>query len=240
MIHPTMQRIFDATGENSTTEIAKKIQTNPQNVQNWVKRGISKGGAMSVSQAYGLDINWVLTGQGEMSLPPVETSNAQLSNKTFAVWSDGDEPPDGMIPISYLNTVVASMGHGYINDEPNDGLKLWFRQETIASCNVNPEFAKAITVRGESMLPELTEGQVIAIDTSAKRIFDGEIYAFRVGDELKIKYLFKHGDGFKAVSRNDDKLRFPDEYYTTQDIEANNIEIIGQFWWKSETRRVRR
>lgn len=222
------------------TDVAKKVGIT-QATYSELERGLvkSSGKIVEISQVLGVDANWLATGQGEMSLP-IETSNAQLSNKTFAVWSDGDEPPDGMIPISYLNTVVASMGHGYINDEPNDGLKLWFRQETITSCNVNPEFAKAITVRGESMLPELTEGQVIAIDTSAKRIFDGEIYAFRVGDELKIKYLFKQGDGFKAVSRNDDKLRFPDEYYTAQDIETNNIEIIGQFWWKSETRRVRR
>lgn len=235
-----LQRLFKIAGTTNQSEIARQLKIPNTTLSNWISRGVSKAGALKISQTYGANLDYVLTGQGEMSLPPVETSNAQLSNKTFAVWSDGDEPPDGMIPISYLNTVVASMGHGYINDEPNDGLKLWFRQETIASCNVNPEFAKAITVRGESMLPELTEGQVIAIDTSAKRIFDGEIYAFRVGDELKIKYLFKHGDGFKAVSRNDDKLRFPDEYYTTQDIEANNIEIIGQFWWKSETRRVRR
>ena len=90
------------------------------------------------------------------------------------------------------------------------------------------------------MSPELTDGQVIAIDTSARRIYDGEIYAFSVGDVLKVKYLFRHGDGFKAISRNEDKLRFPDEFYTAQDIENDNIEVLGQFWWKSETRRVRR
>lgn len=90
------------------------------------------------------------------------------------------------------------------------------------------------------MLPELTDGQVIAIDTSATRIFDGEIYAFRKGDEIKVKYLFKTHDGFKAISRNDDKLRYPDEIYTTSNIENENIEILGQFWWKSETRRIKR
>ncbi|ELA08582.1 transcriptional regulator [Moraxella macacae 0408225] len=55
----------------------------------------------------------------------------------------------------------------------------------------------------------LSDGQVIAIDTSARRIFDGEIYAFRKNDEIKVKYLFKTNDGFKAISRNDDKLRYP-------------------------------
>lgn len=167
-------------------------------------------------------------------------SNAQFLDKVIDVWCDGDKAPNDMIPISYLRGIVGSMGNGYINDEPQKELKLWFRKETIEECNVNPKYAKAIVVAGESMLPELTAGQVIAIDTSATRIFDGEIYAFLRGDELKVKYLFKHGDGFKAVSRNDDKLRFPDEIYSAQDIENENIKILGQFWWKSETRKIRR
>ncbi|OOS24244.1 LexA family transcriptional regulator [Moraxella pluranimalium] len=170
----------------------------------------------------------------------VESSNAELSNKAIAVWHDDDTIPDGMIAIGYLHDICGSLGNGYLNEEPTDELQLWFREETLRECNVNPTSAKAFVVRGDSMAPDITDGQTIAVDTSATRIFDGEIYAFRKSGELKVKYLFKHGDGFKAVSRNDDKVRYPDEIYTAKDIEADNIEIIGQFWWKSETKRVRR
>lgn len=171
----------------------------------------------------------------------VETgSNAVFSNKSIAFWSKGDAIPDGMKPIQFLPDIKASLGGGYANHDYHEEEYLWFRTQTLNECNVDSDYARAIYVVGESMSPELTDGQVIAIDTSAKRIYDGEIYAFKIGDELKVKYLFRHGDGFKAVSRNDDKLRFPDEYYTAQDIENNNIEVLGQFWWKSETRRVRR
>lgn len=171
----------------------------------------------------------------------VETgSNAVFSNKSIAFWSKGDAIPDGMKPIQFLPDIKASLGGGYTNHDYHEEEYLWFRTQTLNECNVDSDYARAIHVVGESMSPELADGQVIAIDTSAKRIYDGEIYAFKIGDELKVKYLFRHGDGFKAVSRNDDKLRFPDEYYTAQDIESNNIEVLGQFWWKSETRRVRR
>lgn len=170
----------------------------------------------------------------------VEASNVELSNKGISVWHDDDTIPDGMIAIGYLHDVCGSLGNGYLNEEPDEELQLWFREETLRECNVNPVSAKAFIVRGDSMAPDITDGQTIAIDTSATRIFDGEIYAFRKSGELKVKYLFKHGDGFKAVSRNEDKLRYPDEIYTAKDIEADNIEILGQYWWKSQTKRVRR
>lgn len=166
--------------------------------------------------------------------------NGILSDKQIEVWTDGDTPPDGMIAIDFLPNITASLGHGYINEEFTEKTQLWFSEQTLRKCNVNPKYAQAIHVAGDSMLPELSDGQVIAIDTSATRIFDGEIYAFRKGDEIKVKYLFKTNDGFKAISRNDDKLRYPDEFYTTTDIENENIEILGQFWWKSETRRIKR
>lgn len=170
----------------------------------------------------------------------VEASNVEPSNKGISVWHDDDTIPDGMIAIGYLHDVCGSLGNGYLNEEPDEELQLWFREETLRECNVNPVSAKAFIVRGDSMAPDITDGQTIAIDTSATRIFDGEIYAFRKSGELKVKYLFKHGDGFKAVSRNEDKLRYPDEIYTAKDIEADNIEILGQYWWKSQTKRVRR
>ena len=231
--HETMQRVLDLTGEKPA-DIARKTDNSPQNVNNWIKRGISKKGAVEVAKVYGLSVDWILTGQGEPE------PSATLLNKTIQMWEKGDTPPDGMIAIEFLTDITASLGNGYINDEYGEKSELWFSQDTLNKCNVNPAHAKAIRVAGDSMMPELTDGQVIAIDTSATRIFDGEIYAFKKSGETKVKYLFKLADGFKAVSRNDDKLRYPDEIYTASDIENENIEILGQFWWKSETRRVKR
>ncbi|WP_049237231.1 XRE family transcriptional regulator [Moraxella canis] len=204
-----------------------------------LENGKTKSSRKLVQIANALKVNpdWLATGEGQMTN---EGANIEFSNKAIATWQDGDNIPDGMIAIGYLQDICGSLGNGYVNEEPTVESKLWFREETLRECNVNPISAKAFVARGDSMAPDITDGQTIAVDTSATRIYDGEIYAFRKSGELKVKYLFKHGDGFKAVSRNDDKLRFPDEIYTAQDIEAENIEIIGQFWWKSQTRRVRR
>lgn len=206
------------------------------------REGIAKprdDGMQKLADCLGVSTSYLAFGESS-NIEAVESSNADFSNKTIEVWQDGDIAPEGMIAIDFHPEVCGSLGNGFLNDEPIGETKLWFREETLRECNVNPVFAKAFIARGDSMAPDITDGQTIAVDTSATRIFDGEIYAFLKNGELKIKFLFKHGDGFKAVSRNEDKVRYPDEIYTAQDIKADNIEILGQYWWKSQTRRVRR
>lgn len=67
MTHPTMQRIFDATGK-TPAEIAKSIDVNAQNINNWSNRGISKTGAVAIAKKHNLSVDWILTGQGTMTV----------------------------------------------------------------------------------------------------------------------------------------------------------------------------
>lgn len=171
-------------------------------------------------------------------------SNATLTNKDVSGWEDGDEVPDQVVAIEFYRDVYASAGNGYLNGQVEQPQYIWFRIDSLQENNVNPSAAKVVTVRGDSMSPELTDGQAISVDTSATRIYDGEIYAFLVGDDMKVKILFNWNDegmgGFKAVSRNEDKVRYPDEYYSPERIKNENVSIYGQFWWKSQTKKIRR
>lgn len=223
----------------SWSKAAVNIGLSAQASSKWKKGQIGRETLNKLAKETNVNIGWLVDGHG--SPFDVYQENKLMSElKGIEIWNDNDPVPNGMVAISYLQNIYGCLGDGYINEDYYDESKLWFKEKTLSDCNVNPEYARVINVQGDSMFPEIVDGQVIAIDTSATRIFDGEIYAFTVNGELKIKYLFKHGDGFKAVSRNEDKLRYPDEIYTLADIEVNNVRILGQFWWKSETRRVRR
>lgn len=182
---------------------------------------------------------WLLDGIG-----PSETSNGAMTNIEIDVYSPGDPIPEGYVAIDYYDDVYVSAGNGYLNIDYPSSKKMLFETALVKQCNVQSDEAKIIHVRGESMQPVLWDGQPISIDTSAKKIFDGEIYAFQVTDDTKIKYLFKWNEqgigGFKAVSANPDKNRYPDEYYSPDRIECENIQIIGQYWMKIDTRRIRR
>jgi len=170
-----------------------------------------------IAKFLGVDVEWLKTGNG--SAP--EKSNADISAMEVGIYQSGDPVPDGYVAIEML-----------------------FPVDLIKECNVQPSATKVIHVRGESMFPKLKDGQAISIDMSARTIYDGEIYAFQVGDDTKIKYLFNWSDegkgGFKAVSANPDKNQFPDEYYSPSKIESEGITILGQYWWKQVVKRVRR
>lgn len=245
-MHPSMERAFQASGNMSPTELGLAIDESPQNITNWSKRGISKGGAIKISKIFGVDSNWVLTGEkaANAKMNNYEKSNATISSMAVEVYEDGDPVPDGYVAIDYYEDVFVSAGNGYLNLNTPSDKKMLFPIDLVRECNVQPATTKVIHVRGESMFPKLKDGQAISIDMSATTIFDGEIYAFQVGDDTKIKYLSNWNDegkgGFKAVSANPDKTQYPDEYYSPQRIESESIFVIGQYWWKQVVKRIRR
>lgn len=166
------------------------------------------------------------------------------SDSEIGVYEEGEAAPEGFLAIDYYPEVKASAGNGYINLEHSSPYKMFIPTNDVVRVGASANHSKIFNVDGESMMPELQPDQKISVDTSAKKIFDGEIYAFTKGSELKIKILFNWGEegqgGFRAVSRNPDKVRYPDEYYSPAQIESENIHIVGQFWMKIELRKVRR
>ncbi|MCJ8985699.1 helix-turn-helix domain-containing protein [Acinetobacter baumannii] len=182
--------------------------------------------------------DWLLTGKIE------EGSNGKITNAEVQLYDENDPVPEGFTAIDFYDEIYVSAGNGHLNIEAPSVNKFFVPTGLLYECNVDSKYAKVVKVRGDSMAPDLLDGQRISVDISARKIFDGEIYAFQVGDDTKIKYLFNWNEqgpgGFKAISRNEDKLRFPDEYYSPARIEAEGIHIIGQFWMKLDTRKIRR
>lgn len=89
MTHPTMQRIFDKTGK-TPAEIARILDTTPQNINNWSSRGISKRGALEIAKAFDFSVDWILTGEDEMA-ESVQAPTPIL--KQMRMW---DFMPNGM------------------------------------------------------------------------------------------------------------------------------------------------
>ncbi|MDH1240795.1 LexA family transcriptional regulator [Acinetobacter johnsonii] len=225
----TQQKIADALGVSKTSVIYWEKDENVPKHESLI----------ALARTLGTTTEWLLSGVG---VP--EKSNADIAKMEVGIYQAGDPVPDGYVAIDYYDDVFVSAGNGYLNLEKPSNNKMLFPVDLIKECNVEPATTKVIHVRGESMFPKLKDGQAISIDMSARTIYDGEIYAFQVGDDTKIKYLFNWSDegkgGFKAVSANPDKNQFPDEYYSPSRIESEGITILGQYWWKQVVKRIRR
>lgn len=78
---------------------------------------------------------------------------------------------------------------------------------------------------GDSMWPTVQDGARVLTDLKDTRLREG-VFAFRTGDELRIKRLRRLVDGIEIRSDND---RYPPEILKGED--ADEVAIIGAVLW---------
>ena len=97
--------------------------------------------------------------------------------------------------------------------------------EDISNISKDPAEYFALQVKGASMEPKFSEGDVVIVkkqDTAE----DGEIVIALVnGDEATIKKLKKRADGIDLLPLNQ---QFDMMYYTADDIEKLPVRILGK------------
>ena len=71
-------------------------------------------------------------------------------------------------------------------------------------------------------------GATIGVDKSATRILDGEIYALEHDGMLRVKYLYRLPAGGMRL-RSFNTTEHPDEEYSAEQIETQQIRILGYF-----------
>jgi len=81
-------------------------------------------------------------------------------------------------------------------------------------------------ISGNSMEPEMKNGDTILIDESQKDILAGAIYAIGVDDTIMVKRLEKHPNKLVLISDNND---YSPIYL--QGDEINSARIIGRVIW---------
>lgn len=118
--------------------------------------------------------------------------------------------------------VKASAGNGQIiTDENIIGNKI-IEKDVIYQKGWCIRNLAVIKVIGDSMVPKLFPNQEVLLDlTKTEPIIDNRIYAIRIGDELKIKKLFKLPNGKpKVISINP-------EYAHTDGEAPKGSKVIG-------------
>ena len=75
--HPSYERLTAVLAQRGVlrpSEIAKALGEVQQTVKNWETRGVSRKGAMAAQEVFGIDVNWLATGEGTMQPPALPTS----------------------------------------------------------------------------------------------------------------------------------------------------------------------
>ena len=103
-----------------------------------------------------------------------------------------------------------------------------FRTSWVANeLGVDPSGLAVLKARGDSMEPNIREGDIVLMDTSENRITDDTVYVLKRNSYLVIKRLQRTFDG--GVKIKSDHSAYDDEQIPKPDVDR--LDIVGRVVW---------
>jgi phage repressor protein C with HTH and peptisase S24 domain len=202
-----LQRIATATGITSQTQLASALGINRSAItQARKKDSIPAKWILQLYRSFGLNPEWVETGMGQTYVRNADEIETEFMNipKVKARLSAGGGSFE-----------VGSEIEGYYAFQQD-----WLRKKG------EPKRMVLMDIFGNSMEPELKDGDTVLIDESQKGIIAGALYAVGVDDTIMVKRVEKHPN--TLVLRSDNHNYSP---IYLQGSESNSVRIIGKVVW---------
>lgn len=207
------------------SELGRRLGLTAQAVQKWEsgKSTPRNSKLHDIAAILGTTVSY-LVGDGEGKVSALNDIDS---------WDDATPLDEDEAELPLLNDVELSAGGGRAAAEERDYSNLRFGKRKLRHNGVQFENAKCVTVRGNSMLPVLRDGATVGVNTAKNTlgdIVDGDLYAINHNGLLRIKQVYRLPKGIRLRSFNRDE--HPDEDYSFQQIDEEQIVIIGHvFWW---------
>lgn len=136
-------------------------------------------------------------------------------------------PDERLLEYDFIARVAAKAGAG-ASLETDGAFEGWyaFRRDFLATQHISPKQSVLMMVTGDSMEPTFFHGDAILIDKSDIDVQEGKIYVVTLGEELRVKRLFK---GVNGLILRSDNQKYPDISVTGPDLE--NFVVHGRVRW---------
>ncbi|SIQ22284.1 Phage repressor protein C, contains Cro/C1-type HTH and peptisase s24 domains [Paracoccus thiocyanatus] len=160
---------------------------------------------------FGVDLNEIIAGSdGARTATAPDGGNFTPSGQEF-------------IPIPRY-TVEASAGHGAMVQEEEGSGYYAFNRKFLERRGLKPCNLAVISVKGDSMEPELYDGDLILLDMAQTEPRDSRIYAVRFNSDLFVKRVMElPGNRIQLLSTN---ANYPP--ITVDAADLDSIQIIGR------------
>lgn len=163
--------------------------------------------ASALCAVAGVRMDWLATGDGPMTFDAWEAEiQVRALDQVRIPRYDVQAAPEGDAPAEWL---VFS--------------KAWLSE----SVGVAISRLSAMAARGDSMAPEISDGDLLLVDNSERAVTADGIYVFRMNDELAVKRLQRLADGEIAVKSSNE--RYDD--YAIDAAKADTLQIVGRVRW---------
>ena len=201
-----LQRIFRETGLQSQTELAEALGINRSAItQARRKDSVPARWILQLHRRYGFSPQWIEFGNGP-------------------VFSDAARDGDAYTKVPKVKARLSAGGGSFEIGSEIQGYYS-FRQDWMHTKGA-PEHMVLMDIFGNSMEPELKDGDTVLIDTSQKDILAGAIYAVGVDDTIMVKRIEKHPQKLVLLSDNKD---YAPVYLAGGD--STSVRVIGKVLW---------
>ncbi len=217
IIDSLIHRIMDATGITSQTELAAALEINRSGITHARnKNRIPDKWIVKLYRKFGFNPLWIESGKGELFLNPGTSTGIKTQSSL----------DDKFRYIPKVNARLSAGGGSFVTtSDVREYLAFssaWLSTRGAAGHMV------AMEVFGNSMEPEIREGDTLLIDQSQIDILAGAIYAVGVEDTILVKRIEKHPNKLVLCSDNHD---YAPIYLDRADLEQ--VRIIGKVIWSS-------
>lgn len=174
-IHPTAARMYEVVREKYDETrpgfVAKLMNVSPQTVNNWEERGVSKEGMILFQDITGCMVSWLATGTGQ-----------KYDNRNT------ERAPTLSHGVPVLTWIQAGKFSEVISNPPEDAERI------PCPCKLS-DMAYALRVRGISMEPKYSDGDVIFVDPAREARHGSNVIVRMENDnEAVFKQLVVEGE----------------------------------------------
>ena len=178
-------------------------------------RELPSSALVSLARATGVKLEWLATGEGPMHAEtPVVTAPAA---------------PPGYVFLPLVEARAAAGSHGGLSSDQIVDFIAFSEPYVRQTLHRNPQNLALLTASGDSMDPTIRDGDLLLVDTSARRIEGSRIYVLAIGGALMVKRIQLRLDG-SVVVKSDNAI------YETEVVPADQaaaLMVLGQVIWQA-------
>lgn len=222
----------------SQQQFANRLNTAISTYQRYAsgQSGTIKSEQLEVLKGLGVDLNWLICGEGSAFIGEASGAVAAEGQEVAAAPIGGHlvtadhgrapEPPEGFVLVPRYD-IEASAGAGMLAGAENVLDYMAFQESWVRrALRVDPSRLALITASGDSMEPAIRPGDLLLVDLSVETVMDDSIYLVALNDFLLVKRVQKLLRGLVVKSDNPNYLTM-----TLGPEEAEELRIRGRIRW---------
>jgi len=175
-----------------------------------------------IAEKTGCSLDWLVLGEGSIWRPDL----CQVVPLKDIMLNGFDLSANGYVNVPSLDTSVSADGSIKQNEQIVN--YIGFKEDWVENfLGITAQHLLLIRVKGDSMGPTLSEGDLVLIDTTSKMIETNSMYVIQFWGSLQIKRVQRKLDG-TAVIKSDNNIYEPEIVPIDQ---VDNLNVIGRVVW---------